>query len=85
METGPNRTSWNIANLSSPLHTLILVCFVATLSYLAARLGGLLVVRPQLVWPLWLGTVLLVSILLLVPRRLWPILIAAAFASFTSL
>jgi PAS domain S-box-containing protein len=32
--------------------------------------------------PLWPGCVLLVSVLLLVPRRTWPVLIAAAFAAF---
>jgi PAS domain S-box-containing protein len=39
--------------------------------------------RPEVDWPLWLGNVLLVSILLLVPRRVWPILMVAAFAAFT--
>jgi hypothetical protein len=82
METGSNRTSSNIANLSSPFRTVILVCFVAALFYLAAKLGGLLIISTQLSWPLWLGNVLLVSILLLVPRRMWPILVAAAFAAF---
>jgi len=38
--------------------------------------------RPQVDWPLWPGNVLLVSALLLVPRRIWPILMAAAFAAF---
>jgi len=54
---------------------------VAVLSYYAAKLGGTLIVGPQADWPLWLGNVLLVSILLLVPRRTWPILDAAAFAA----
>jgi PAS domain S-box-containing protein len=81
METGPNRSSWSVANLNSPWYTVILVCFVAILSYCAAKLGGMLIIGPQADWPLWLGNVLLVSILLLVPRRMWPILIAAAFAA----
>jgi PAS domain S-box-containing protein len=55
---------------------------VGTLSYLAARLGGVLVLHPQFGWPLWPGCALLVSVLLLVPRRIWPALIAAAFAAF---
>jgi PAS domain S-box-containing protein len=38
--------------------------------------------RPHVDWPLWPGNVLLVSILLMVPRRIWPILMAAAFAAF---
>jgi integral membrane sensor domain MASE1 len=82
LATGSSRSSWNLANLNSPFHTVILVCFVAILSYLAARLGGTLIIRPQGAWPLWLGNVVLVSILLLVPRRIWPVLIATAFAVF---
>ena len=70
------------ANLDSPFHTVILVCFVAILSYIAAKLGGILIISSQAVWPLWLGNVFLVSVLLLVPRRIWPILISAAFAAF---
>ena len=81
MEKGPNRSSWSVANPNSPWHTVVLVCFVAILSYCAAKLGGMLTIGPQADWPLWLGNVLLVSILLLVPRRMWPILIAASFAA----
>src|SRR5260370_22758743 len=81
MEKGRNRSSWSVANLDSPWHTVVLVCFVAILSYCAAKLGGMLTIGPQADWPLWLGNVLLVSILLLVPRRVWPILIAASFAA----
>jgi PAS domain S-box-containing protein len=76
------RRSWNIANPNSRSHTIVLVVFLAVLSYLAARLGGTVVIRPQQDWPLWPGNVLLASVLLLVPRRLWAILIAAAFAVF---
>ena len=61
---------------------MILVCFVAILSYFAAKVGGTLITGPQGAWTLWLGNALLLSILLLVPRRMWPILIAAAFAAF---
>jgi PAS domain S-box-containing protein len=82
MAAGSHRSSWNIPNLNSLFQTVILVCFVAVLSYFAAKLGGTLIIRPGEAWPLWLGNVLLVSILLMVPRRMWPILIAAAFAAF---
>src|SRR5438046_9900872 len=82
MSSVDGRRSWHIANLNSRFHTVVLVGFVATLSYLAARLGGTVVIRPQADWPLWPGNVLLASVLLLVPRRIWPILIAAAFAAF---
>jgi len=82
METASSRPSWSISNLNSPFHAVILACLVAVLSYSASKLGGALVVRPQMLSPLWPGCVLLVSVLLLVPRRMWPILIAAAFAAF---
>jgi signal transduction histidine kinase len=72
----------SIANPDSPFHTVILVGLVATLSYLAAKLGGALILHPQTVQPLWLDCALLVSVLLLVARRIWPILIPVAFAAF---
>ncbi len=55
---------------------------MAALSYLAARLGGALILRPQMVSPLWLGNVVLASMLLLVRRRIWPVLLAAGLAGF---
>src|SRR5215470_12814302 len=82
METVPNRSSLSLVNLNSPWHTGILVCFVAILSYSSLKLGALLAMGPQAAWPLWLGNVFLASILLLVPRRIWPILMAAALAAF---
>src|SRR6516164_3391948 len=81
MKAGPESSSWNLANVNSPLRTATLVCFVAILSYCAARVGAILAMGPQADWPLWLGNVLLASILLLVPRKIWPILVAAAFAA----
>jgi signal transduction histidine kinase len=67
----------------SPAHRLVIqACLVATLSYLAARLGGALIVRPQMVSPLWLGNVLLASVLLLVRRRIWPVVLTAGLAGF---
>jgi PAS domain S-box-containing protein len=41
-----------------------------------------LIQNPQMIWPLWPGSAVLVSILLVVPGRVWPILIPAAFATF---
>ena len=69
-------------SVDTPLQTVAWVSLVAVLSYLAAKLGGTVVMRPQVDWPLWPGNVLLVSVLLLVPRRIWPILMAVAFAAF---
>ncbi len=70
------------ANLSSPFRITILACLVAIMSYLAARVGTTVVIRPHLDWPLWPGNILLASALLLAPRRAWPILMAAALATF---
>ena len=82
METRPSRLSWNIVKLDSAFHTVILACLVAMLLYLASTLAGALLSHPQTVWPLWPGCALLVSVLLLVPRRIWPSVIPAAFAAF---
>ena len=70
-----NRNSW--------LHTLALAGLAATVCHLAARLGGILVLNaPQTIWPLWPGCAVLVAILLVTPRKIWPILIAAGLAGF---
>src|SRR5271163_187965 len=82
MVSGSDRSHWNIPNLNSRSQAVILVCCVVILSYFAAKFGGTLIIPPHGAWPLWLGNVLLVSILLLVPRRMWPMLIAAGFAAF---
>jgi PAS domain S-box-containing protein len=79
MELVPSRSSWH---LRSRFHIAILVFLVAALSYTVSELGGALVIHPQMLSPLWPGCVLLVSVLLLVPRRMWPILIAVAVAAF---
>jgi PAS domain S-box-containing protein len=82
VETDRNRSSWNIWNPISLIQTVLLVSLVATVSYLALKLEGALTLHPQTVWPLWPGWALLVPVLLVVPRRLWLILIGVAFAAF---
>ncbi len=82
MDTHYPDSQGRIARLDSRLRIALLACLLAVLSYMAARLGGTLEILPQADWPFWPGNVLVVSILLLVPRRVWPILMAAAFASF---
>jgi len=47
MATGSNGAPWRVVKLNSPFHTGMLACVVAALSYLAARRGGMLVMRPQ--------------------------------------
>src|SRR5579863_1509969 len=69
-------------NPNSWSRTAILACVVALLSFLNAKLGGALVLRPQMLWPLWPGNAFLLAVLLVVPRRTWPILIAAGLAGF---
>jgi PAS domain S-box-containing protein len=63
-------------------YTSIMTSLVCSVSYLAAKLGGALMLRPQLVWPLWPGCALLVAVLLLAPRRRWPIIVAAGLGGF---
>jgi len=82
MDNASGRPWWNVGDLSSRYRTLLLVCFVAILSYGASALGGALVLRPQMLSTLWPGCVLLVSVLLLVPRKTWPVLIVTALAVF---
>ncbi len=82
MDSSSSRPSWNIPDLKSIFRMVAIVCSVATLSYLGARIGGALVVYPQNIWPFWPGCALLVSVLLLAPRKSWPILIVAGFAAF---
>src|ERR1700746_2293096 len=57
-------------------------CLVGFASYLTAVFGGALAPRPQMAWPLWPGCAFLVAVLLLTPRRIWPLLIAAGFHGF---
>jgi PAS domain S-box-containing protein len=76
---------WNIGNLSLRFQTVLLSCLLAIACYAAAKLGGILIVTgPQTLWPLWPGCALLVSVLLLSPRRIWPILVPAGLAGFVA-
>ncbi len=82
MEIASDRPWWDVGHGGFVIRTLFLVSFVAGVSYLASALGAALVLRPQMLSPLWPGCVLLVSVLLLVSRRMWPILTVTAFAVF---
>ncbi len=72
----------DLANLNSPFYVGILVCLVATVSYLLDMLTSVFMLRPQMVWPLWPGCAFLVAVMLLVPRKIWPALMAAALTGF---
>jgi signal transduction histidine kinase len=71
--------AWHPSRLSNVLG-LALATFI--LCYLIARLGGGLVLRPQMVSPLWLGNVFLASALVLARRKFWPIFLIAGLSGF---
>jgi PAS domain S-box-containing protein len=71
-----------LIRLNSAASTATAAVVTGLLCYLAARVGGMLMLRPQMLWPLWPGNALLVAILLLCPKKSWAILIAAGFAGF---
>jgi PAS domain S-box-containing protein len=62
--------------------TSLVVCVTIALSYLVPHLIGKLTSNPQTVWPLWPGCAILVTGLLLVPFKIWPLLIPASFVGF---
>lgn len=82
METSPDLSARRIVSLNSPFRTAILVCVTVALCYLASIIGGALAMGPQMLSPLWPSCALLVSVLLLTPRRIWPILSVSVFATF---
>jgi hypothetical protein len=82
METIARRLWWKMRNPDSTFSIVPLACLVAALSYLVPRLEGALISDPQTIWPLWPVCALLVPVLLLVPRRIWTILIPVAFVAF---
>ncbi len=83
METAQVDASRDIANETSPLRKALLLLLTATVCYMAAKLGGFLIIRePQTLWPLWPGCAVLVAILLVQPRNTWPLVMAAGLAGF---
>ena len=80
--TSTSSRLWDFSLLNFPLRTAGLAFLVAGLSYLVANLGGAFVVRPEMVWPFWPGNVMLLSVLLLAERRMWPLLIVAGLSGF---
>jgi hypothetical protein len=76
------RPSSNIPHLNAWFRVAILACLVSSMSYLAAKLGTTVVIRPEVDWPLWPANILVVCVLLPLSRRMWPILIAAALVAF---
>ena len=71
-----------LIQLDSAFSRVTAALIVCLLCYLAARLGDALMLRPQMVWPLWPGCALLVAVLALTGRKSWPVLIAAGLFGF---
>ena len=71
-----------LIRIDSPLRITAVVCLAASISYLAGRLGGALVIRPEMIWPVWPGCAFLVAVLLLIPRKIWPWVLIAGLAGF---
>lgn len=69
-------------SLSSSLRACAVAFVVAVASYGAANLGHAMVLSSQGVSVLWPACAYLVSVLVLVPRRTWPLLIPAGLAGF---
>src|ERR1700751_4453288 len=68
---------------TSFVRLILAVCGVFVCSYLAARPSDLLLLRPQMIWPLWPGCAFLVSVLLLARNKvLWPALLFSGLAGF---
>ena len=64
-------------------HIALLASLTLVLCYLAANLGGVLIIRaPQTLWPLWPGCAVLVAILLVSPQKVWPVLVPSGLAGF---
>src|SRR5271157_5360966 len=83
METAQSDASRNTASTNSWPNQALRACLTALVCYLAAKLGGFLIIRePQTLWPLWPGCAVLVAILLVLPRKVWPLVMAAGLAGF---
>jgi PAS domain S-box-containing protein len=83
METNQGNRLPSIASLERWLQPASRAVLVLAVCYLSAKLGGALIINvPQTLWPLWPGCAVLVAILLVSPRKIWPILLPAGLAGF---
>jgi len=83
METSHAANLFAPANLKLRLRAVIPGTLMLVACYLAAKLSGILVISiPETPWPLWLGCAVLVAILLVSPRKIWPVLIPTGLAGF---
>ena len=75
------RSVRRIADLGSPISTVILACLVAAGCWQLDKLAYVLGIPPDNIASFWPATSFLVAVLLLVPRRIWPVLIAAGLGA----
>jgi len=61
---------------AKPLPTAILVCLVAVVCYYAVEIAYGLGIPPAHIASFWSATPFLVAVLLLAPKRIWPLLVA---------
>jgi len=81
MDRVPHRPAWTLADLNAPLPALISVSLVALVCYQADRLVYVLGIPPDHIASFWPATAFLVAVLLLVPRGIWPVIIAAGLGA----
>ncbi len=81
MEHVHHRPTWYMADLASPFSSGVLVCLAAIVCYLADRLVYVLGIPPDHIAAFWPSTAFLVALLLLVPRRIWPLMIIAGLGA----
>src|SRR5262245_33003949 len=82
MGSTPKHSLSSQTNLRSRQATVVLVCLVAALSYVAPLLQSALMRNLLTVWPLWPGCAILAAVLMLVRIRSWPALILVSLAGF---
>jgi signal transduction histidine kinase len=68
------------AKLNSPLRISGFAIFVAVMAYLLAFAGDLFSLSPKIPAVLWPANPFQIAVMLLVPRRMWPLLISAHVA-----
>ena len=71
-----------LPTLDSGFYTCVRACLLTIVCYLLCEFVGLLVLRPQMIWPVWPGCAFLLAVLLLTPRKIWPVFLAAGVAGF---
>jgi signal transduction histidine kinase len=76
-----DRAVWITAKRLYPLSTGFLALVALVVSYLGARLGDTLLLPPQGAG-LWPGSAFLLSLLLLIPQKTWPVVVPAGLAGF---